>query len=444
MPRVRTEIGISPEPCSLCGSTEVALLESRNRRSGFDFLNPRWRSQRRTYGLCRSCGARMDTSDGTQDGASSKVQPSTRGTRLDSLTGLRFFAALAVVLLHITASRANSDPLVDVGTAAGRVTELGYLGVTFFFTLSGFVLTWSASGLAVSPLAFYRRRFARVYPMHLLTALLAGAALVVAGSAAGLGAWVASLLLVQAWVPDSDVYFALNGVSWSLSCEAFFYAITPLLLALVVRRSTRACWAAVGALLAIMVAVTVFLAAEAPSRDQDVWVSPWFSVIAFVAGMTLALTVQRGNVRWPSLRWASIALIATLAVLLTLSWSDRWPRTAATLLILPSMVLLIGAAALRDLSGRRTWLARRSWVRLGEWSFALYLVHPLCIRAIHQVAKVPTLKGLSGVGGLVAIVVLAISCSGVAYSFVERPAERRLRGQRRAEASAVKVSGAAS
>ena len=82
---------------------------------------------------------------------------------------LRFVAALAVVLLHVTASRVNPEPLVDLGSAAGRVAELGYLGVTFFFALSGFVLTWSASGRRLSPAAFFRRRFARVYPWLVYT-----------------------------------------------------------------------------------------------------------------------------------------------------------------------------------------------------------------------------------------------------------------------------------
>ena len=44
------------------------------------------------------------------------------------------------------------------------------------------------------------------------------------------GAWPLCLLLVQAWVPDPPTILALNPVSWSLACEAFFYLVTPTLI----------------------------------------------------------------------------------------------------------------------------------------------------------------------------------------------------------------------
>jgi peptidoglycan/LPS O-acetylase OafA/YrhL len=46
------------------------------------------------------------------------------------------------------------------------------VGVSSFFALSGFVLTWSLRA-ADTKRAFYRRRFARVYPLHFLTLLFA-------------------------------------------------------------------------------------------------------------------------------------------------------------------------------------------------------------------------------------------------------------------------------
>lgn len=115
--------------------------------------------------------------------------------RLDSLTGLRYFAALAVVLLHTVANRYVDAPLVDI-PLLGRPVEVGYLAVAFFFTLSGFVLAWNARS-ADTKRAFYQRRFARVYPMHLLTALVAGTAILLAGGGLTVGGIIALLLLVS-------------------------------------------------------------------------------------------------------------------------------------------------------------------------------------------------------------------------------------------------------
>jgi peptidoglycan/LPS O-acetylase OafA/YrhL len=341
-----------------------------------------------------------------------------------------------VVLLHVTASRVNGDPLVDLGAFGGRVAELGYLGVTFFFALSGFVLTWSATGMRLSAGAFYRRRFARVYPLHLVTAVIAGLAGILFGVTAGPGAWAAVLLLVQAWIPDADWYFALNGVSWSLSCEAFFYAVTPLLLIWAARRSLRAVWIGVavvggGVLAASLVAVSV-----SATWDQRVWVSPWYSIVSFVAGMALALTLEQGVATWPSLRVASCAVLAVVGLLVLVSWEETWPRSIATLVVLPAILMILGAAARNDLAGRRSWLSHRRMVVLGEWSFALYLVHPLVMHALLRWWQVPVLDGASAVLGLLGFLVIASAAAASAYYVIERPSERWLRGARTAESSA--------
>jgi peptidoglycan/LPS O-acetylase OafA/YrhL len=369
--------------------------------------------------------------DFEQPGAS--ISTERRGRRLDSLTGLRFVAALSVVFLHVTASRVNDLPLLDLGAFAGRFAELGYLGVTFFFALSGFVLTWSASGARLSAGAFYRRRFARVYPLHLVTAVVAGIGGLVFGVTASPGAWAAVLLLVQSWVPDAHWYFALNGVSWSLSCEAFFYAVTPVVLIVAARTSLRAAWTGVAALAGVVLAASFLAASIGPAWDQRVWVSPWYSIVSFLAGVALAKTLKNGEVAWPSLRAAGCVLAAVVGVVVLASWREVWPRSVATMVVLPAIVLVLGAAARTDLIGRGSWLAHPWVVLLGEWSFALYLVHPLVLHALQQGWRPPVLSGAPAVVELLGFVATATAAAAVAYYLVERPAERWLRGAPRAE-----------
>src|SRR5688500_6194224 len=151
--------------------------------------------------------------------------------RLDSLTGLRFLAALLVFVHHANSSQwdATLGPL-------DRLTSAGGQGVSFFFLLSGFVLVWSYRREQTAR-GFYRRRAARILPDWF----------VVWPIAIAIGAWegflpspeavLANATLLQAWVPQMSVYFVLNSVTWSLSVEVFFYLVFPLLIPALLRIS---------------------------------------------------------------------------------------------------------------------------------------------------------------------------------------------------------------
>src|SRR6185437_10791959 len=83
--------------------------------------------------------------------------------RLDTLTGMRFLAALPIVFLHVGSSFFGLTPL---RAAFGY----GYVGVSFFFVLSGFVLTWSTDRIPAR--RFWWLRFARIWPAQALVAAL--------------------------------------------------------------------------------------------------------------------------------------------------------------------------------------------------------------------------------------------------------------------------------
>jgi peptidoglycan/LPS O-acetylase OafA/YrhL len=149
------------------------------------------------------------------------------GGHLRRLTSLRWFAALAVF----------ADHAVSSGHGSSRWFVLGDAGVSFFFVLSGVVLAWSARP-GDTARRFWRRRFARIYPATLVSGVAAGLLIWagwVYGSLRGFAA-VTHLFLIQAWWPSGqNPVYAYNGVAWSLSCEAFFYLLFPLLLVLAAR-----------------------------------------------------------------------------------------------------------------------------------------------------------------------------------------------------------------
>lgn len=355
--------------------------------------------------------------------------------RLNSLTGLRFIAALIVVLYHISAFLIPE---------ISRFIVLGYTGVAFFFVLSGFVLAWSyrpTTGKRV----FYWRRLVRIWPLHALTTLLAAAYLSVNDGAVSFDRLPAVLLLVHAW--NQEWANAFNGVSWSLSAEAFFYLCFPLLAAWLSRFNVRAVLGAAAAIFgAAAVAYSLlFTFSKAAPWGDLLYILPAFRMVDFAIGVCLAFAFRRG---WrPKFGATAGALIAGGSFVL---WEAIVPLVpsifrpeTATLLMIPGIAALVAGFAKRDLAGGAGLSSTPVMVRLGEWSFALYLIHELVIRAALMLHP---LRLHQRVGVSLGVLAVSIALSALLYTLVERPIEKRLRplvGLRKAD-SGVNGQGSSS
>lgn len=357
--------------------------------------------------------------------------PLSRYVMLDSLTILRAPAALLVFFYHITHDTVWARWLPGAAT--------GYVGVALFFVLSGFVLTWSYKP-ADGAKKFYLRRFARVYPLHLFFFALALAILVLTQKAPSAGATISNLILLQAWVPNWDYIFSVNAVSWSLSCEAFFYACTPLMLYWLSHRSERARYAVLTGWFLLTASVASAVSLTSNYADVVVYANPLLRSGEFALGMLLgllALKVRDGELAMPPVRtWQLWAVtVCALAGLYGVSkvHLTHLTQTISGFLLDPVWVLVIGIFALHDMqhadarhragdsvSGTRM---RRLLVYLGEVSFAFYLVHELVI-----FGAVAAPWGASAVGGVRGLILMGASLAlGVflaiaAHHAIERPA----------------------
>ena len=365
---------------------------------------------------------------------SSGLSPGVFDQRLPSLTGLRFAAALLVFGFHIQAMhvfRADSAGERVVGHLFGH----GAVGVSFFFILSGFVLTWSArSGERARRI--WRRRAAKIYPNHLVTAAIAIAGLLALPGVADAGSSrlagvLPNLLLLQAWDPNPAVYFGLNTVSWSLSCEALFYFCFPFLLRLLGRVGERALWPLAAGLAAIVWCLP--LATFGSSSATSYWliyVFPPSRLAEFCLGMVLARIVRVG--RWPRIP-AWVAAVLLVAAYIAVGYvPTRFGYVAAT--VIP-LALLVPALATADVRGRGSLWSRRRAVWLGEVSFAFYLIHQLVIRYTlkvlsRAVGDPGTWSAARSVEVAVAMVAMSLLAAWVLYRVVEQPLNRRLRGTR--------------
>jgi peptidoglycan/LPS O-acetylase OafA/YrhL len=356
-----------------------------------------------------------------------------KNVRLDSLTGLRFFAAMLVVLVHSTAHYVEIPVL-------RQFTAQGVVGVTFFFILSGFVLTWSGSH-QTNRKNFYWKRFARIYPLHIFTFALMGIILAMGdGEHYKWDVAVLCLLLIQSWIPIQGYYFGGNGPSWSLSCEAFFYAAFPFLVSRISRLGRNGLVRLLVGLGVTAIISTLVIEALFPKQSIALlYVLPIYRIWEFVLGIILALAIGSGWFPKINLRVAvagavvSYAAISTVNAIIShrvgpfssLSF-DGLPPPLSNLAMAPAFAILICAAAQSDIAGVRSIFAGRVFVKLGEWSFALYLSHLVILSALDPYVS-------DGLGVAQSILVeictlgLLISIAAGLYQFVERPIESSLR-----------------
>ncbi|RZT15250.1 peptidoglycan/LPS O-acetylase OafA/YrhL [Kribbella sp. VKM Ac-2569] len=368
----------------------------------------------------------------TFPGDAGPPRPGKRLPRVESLTGLRWWAAFFVFCHHMT----QLAPL-----PVWNFLKYGTSGVTFFFVLSGFVLTWSAQpGTKIS--TFYRRRFARIFPLYFLTLVAAVFVFYRFEPPAGMS-WikpvsmtvlVMSAFLVQGWSNNPTILYGGNPAGWTLSVEAFFYAYFPF-----VWRATQRLKTVGGLILCVSVLVlggAYRLALFHYKADVPVLPQPVLHSVAFLFGIGLAISLRSG---WKPRIPVWFAFLVTGGGLYLLWYSGLHPTQipgAVTMGLCQKEVLtflygfLILAVAARDTRGGRSVLRSKPMVALGQWSYAFYLVHATILYAIKEYHGIAGPIGWSNLTWYAGVLVISIFASALLYKLVEHPLERKLRGPR--------------
>jgi len=300
-----------------------------------------------------------------------------------ALNGLRFLAALAVVIFHY-APRVEAYTCVP-GIIKNLINE-GPAAVGFFFILSGFVLAhrhlYGGAPLQ-TPKAFYWARFARLYPAYLLAFLLflpiAVQRYVLNPSPALMGhhtfllSAVLSCLMLQSWTPLAQAW---NGPSWSLSVEAFLYLMFPLIGLRLVNLSRR------NTILVLLISwlipsglAVAYIARWIPDVIWRTYVTdnPLLWLPLFVMGICASRFVSNWN-KFPTSEANILSTFSFVALIfIALAWPHRWADVLVTGGIAPLLVAVI-ICSTRPSRWITKTIGGPLLSRLGEASYLPYIL----------------------------------------------------------------------
>lgn len=349
--------------------------------------------------------------------------------KLILVQGLRAFAALLVVIHHAQHEAATLAGRIGAAFVPGAWLPWP-AGVDVFFVISGFIIVHAAGPLYGRPGArarFAAHRIARLVPLYwLVTGLylalgLAAPALLSGEGGPPDGARVlASFLFWPMARPDGAV-LPLYGLGWTLNYEMAFYALFALGLGL--SRRGAAAWLVAALALLVLVGRLV----PSPPVPLVFWSDPIILEFALGAGLALARAEGARLGTLPRLALAGAGLLALAAApaepaLRLLAWG------------LPAALLVAAAVLGRDrpepVRGRLAAGLLAGAERLGDASYALYLLHPFVLRATREaLLRTGLAPSLGPWPSLILMVLLTLPAALLVHRFVERPLTRLVRAR---------------
>jgi peptidoglycan/LPS O-acetylase OafA/YrhL len=347
-----------------------------------------------------------------------------RKKTLVGLTSIRFFAAIWVVFHHL---RFDWKPpeLLD------RFFDAGYSGVTLFFILSGFILSYNYLPRQFTLRDFWSARIARILPIYFFALLVSfpfSAGFSQMNGKPFFPGALPALFLVQAWIPKSALTW--NWPGWSLSVEAFFYLLFPFLLRPFARLAQRraALVLATTWLLSLIPSTLYALALpEGPvdtlSRSVGLTVikfNPIIRLPEFLIGIALGVLYLNGT-RIPRPRFVVAGCVLALVFIVLSPWPIPYPALHNGLLA-PIYGLMILA-----LASDPKMLANPILELLGESSYSLYLLHASVIVGCGFVAMRLQWHGHASVA--LASAAIAVFASIASYKIIEIPARLFIRSR---------------
>ncbi|MCX5608167.1 acyltransferase [Streptomyces sp. NBC_00047] len=337
-----------------------------------------------------------------------------RAPRIAVLDGLRLLAALSVVLFHYLAGSGTipwQRTAVELFPTLHRIAGFGWLGVVFFFMISGFVICMSGWGKSLQQ--FWRGRILRLFPLYWAAVVLASAAARLGPRTPGeprvtVGQMLSNLTMLQ----EPLGVWHVDNVYWTLWVEMRFYLLFSLvvLLGTSYRRAATFCW--------VWALASVLAPKSGIPLLTQILVPDWAPF--FIAGIAFYLVRRAGRLEGETLGILALSwLLMQHHLRAIMEGEGHGINWKVCLVAITAMYLVMGLIAL----GKLDWIQWRWLPVAGAISYPLYLVHQsLGVRVIwrwnEQWGAWPTLLGVTAVMVLIAWLL---------HRLVERPLTRLLR-----------------
>lgn len=358
------------------------------------------------------------------------------------LHGLRGLAAMAVLLYHWEGSYPGLSHALRAVPFLGTEWDLlfpvrfGWIGVVWFFVLSGFLLAgnlWrSEIGWSMAA-RFWQRRFLRIYPGVWVQLAILLLVLQATDMLRNFSAWQAIGNALLWLFPMPAGVTPYNGVYWTLPLELSFYLLLPALL-LVMRQLTV--WQFLGLCLLVSAAWRLGIAGLHQMGSRHA-ISLMFirnvlpgMLFVFATGMAIHPFRDRLAALPARHRWLLLALAVQVAFMYAFASKKGIALQDDVFLLLAELALALAIAAtiglLLDPPRGWRWLASAPLVWLGEISFGIYLWHFPIQRLMPRYFPNPWWGTPEGsFAALLICLAITLPLAAASFFWIEQPALRR-------------------
>ena len=265
--------------------------------------------------------------------------------------------------------------------------EGGDCSVSFFLILSGFVLSKGFESKfehgEISYGRFISGRLIRIYPLHVLTLIAAIMVQCRTFTTEKILIYLSNFTLVQAWIPESRVYFSGIGTAWFLSALLFCYLAFPVMVRMLSRMSLAGIVSAACAMLVAYLYAINHL--HGSLYNAIIYINPAMRLIDFICGMLLWQLWRRGGasladmVGKQTVATRTVIEIAAIAIFVgAIALHAHLPQryALAAMWWLPSMLLIATFTTMDAGGGLFTRLLQwRPLVAFGNVSFSFFMLH---------------------------------------------------------------------
>lgn len=290
--------------------------------------------------------------------------------KINSLQGLRVIAMIIIFLYHCA------------------LFPFGHLAVTFFFILSGFVSYYTDPKVEdislYSNIKYFKNKIGKFYSIYLLTIILGLILNYDVFSRYSLSKKILIILskitLTQAFIPNSDYYFSLNGVAWYLSSQAFCYFMFNIYKYYLNKTNTRLItiisilW-----IIQVMISLSI-INLSYQSTQWIIYINPIMRSINFFMGMVLAkIFINKNQKDIKDIIYSRFEVIIFILFTIIYIGSVFIPRVFIWSTYYSPIIMVIIYVFSFQRGFISKILGRNIFMKLAKISFEFYMIHELVI-----------------------------------------------------------------